>query len=383
MSRNFQQSIFIWYEIVISDQQAHGVFKPFKDMRSLDDEQAWGPTQWMYFMQGFDVTEAMRLAMIALFWQVAVHCKEKPAAQALPWLALWESLHHTRAEYSKRTGCEEYALITKFDFIPQHHLFEIQEWSNWLSALAKTNIEQGIGLDDLVPFMAYYPWTQAIAQSCPCACEFIDLALARTFSDVQPAIFYAQHQWVVWCFRHRHPNDTYDTTSLMHRLFSEHSLAQLAIFWHNGKKRKNVHTDGLLPDDIPKIWQRPLFAGCDITDSEMPEWQQAWIDVISTPKWARRLSFWVAMVRVRRNKSNPQWLLCVSREHSEEWNFFENMHSLMAQIPLYQEPVMTTQNMDTFRAECLDYEYKLARALWSMYNNEEAMDILPLPSLEN
>lgn len=380
MGRSFQQSVFAWYGVDIPDGQAHGVFKPLMSMRSLGDDEAWGPTQWMYFMQGQPVAEPMRLAMLALCWEVALHLKDRAPHDALAWLSLWENLHHTRAEYSKRTGCDEYALIAKFDFVPRHSESEIQQWSSWLTDMARAKTLDGSGFAELVPFMAYYPWLQAITTASPNACERIEDAIDATFCDSDPAVFYAQHQWVVWCFRHRHPNDTYDSKSLMHRLFSERSLHQLACFWHDGAKG---HPDGLLPSDIPKIWQRPLFAGSDITDAEMPEWQQAWVDVISTPQWARRLSFWVAMVRVRRQNRNPAWIERIVQEHPSEWKFFETMHSWISQMPPFLEPVMTTKNMETFIAESLNYEYTLARALWVMYNSEETIEVLPLPNLED
>lgn len=380
MGSSFQQSVRAWYEITISDQDAAGVFLPLASMRSLADEEAWGPTQWMYFMQGLAVTEGMRLAILELCHRVAHRFQPGPASRTLPWLLLWESLHHTRAEYSKRTGCDEYSLITKFDFVPRHTAADFQAWAPWFAEVARENVNACLTLDALVPFMAYAPWLAAIATSCERACTEIEEAIARTSGDAEPSVFYAQHQWVVWCLRHRHPNETYDTKSLMHRLFSERSLIQLACFWHDGEKG---HPDGLLPEDIPKIWQRPLFAGSDITDAETPEWQQAWVDVISTPNWARRLSFWVAMVRVRRQGTTPPWLAIVIRDHPAEWKFFETMHSWMSQMPPYIEPELTSQNMDTFRIDCLDYEYKLARALWVMYNSEETVEEIPLPSMDD
>lgn len=375
----FQQSVFSWYGISIPDEETRGLFKPLASMRSLGGEEPWGPTQWMYWMQSMPVSEDTRLAMLAFSWRVAFALKDLRPSQALPWLSLWESLHHTRAEYSKRSGIDEYTLVAKYDFVPSHLKDQIEIWGPWLAQLAVDKATSGASFVPLVPFMAYYPWLDAMATSCPQACKLIEDAIEETFEDSQPTIFYTQHQWVVWCLRNRHPNDTYDSRSLMHRLFSEHTFLQLACFWYAGEKK---HPRSLMPADIPKVWQRPLFAGSDITDMENPDWQQAWVEVISMPHWARRLSFWVAMVKVRRTKTTPAWLDRVLQEHPTEWRFFERMHSWMSQMPPYVEPTLNHANMTTFRADSLDYEYNLARALWVMYNNNESVETFPLPNLD-
>lgn len=380
MGRNFQQSVLSWYNIIISNEDAVGIYKPLQEMHSLENDTSWGPTEWMYLMQGYPVTEAMRLAMAALCWNIAMQLRDGPVEHTLAWLAWWESLHHTRAEYSKRTGSDEYALITKFDFVPHHDKNEIDIWSDWFTSVAAYKINAGMGLDDLVPFIAYQPWLQAVAYSTPAAPNFIDAAIARTFEVPQPSVFYAQHQWAVWCVRNRHPNETYDTSSLMHKLFREHSLLQLACFWYHDEQHNATN---FLPSDIPRIWQRPLFSGSDITDPEDSEWQHAWINVISTPRWACRLSFWVALIRAQRDKHEPPWLQCIVRDHPEEWKFFETMHSWMSQMPAYAEPTMTAKNMDTFLTDCIEYEYNFARALWTMYNSENTIDILLLPQFDD
>lgn len=39
--------------------------------------------------------------------------------------------------------------------------------------------------------------------------------------------------------------------------------------------------------------------------------------------------------------------------------------------------------MEHFHAVCLNYEYEFAQALWKMYNNDERIEVLPLPMLED
>ena len=331
-------------------------------------------------MQGVPVAENVRLAMQELSWRVSLALRDRQPQEALEWLAFWETLHHTRAQYSKRSGCDEYELFTRLDYVPQHTAQELDTWQEWFSQTAVQRVQAQQDFVQLVPFFGYYPWLNAIALSCPAACHFIENAIEATFTDYPLGTQYAQLQWIVWSIRNRHPNEAYDNHSLMHRLFDQHSLLQLACFWYNGQKN---HPACLLPNDIPKVWQRPLFAGSDITDAESPEWQQAWIDVIATPHWARRLSFWVALVRVRRTKSTPLWLEDVVREHPEEWHFFETMHSWMSQMPPYLEPILSKSNMEHFHAVCLNYEYEFAHALWKMYNNNERIEVLPLPMLED
>ena len=378
--RMFEQSVRDWYAIDISMEDCSGIFKPLQSMRSMNDEAPWSCTSWMHWMQGAPVAEDVRLAMQQLAWRVALALRENSPDEALEWLSFWETLHHTRAQYNKRSGCDEYELFTRFDYVPSHTPQEIALWEHWFEAVARTRAQGQKDFVALVPFMGYTAWLTAIATSCSAACARIDEAITSTFADYPPSIKYAQLQWAVWCIKNRHPNEAYDTSSLMHRLFDEHSLLQLACFWYDGQKS---HPVCLLPKDIPKVWQRPLFAGSDIADAETPEWQQAWIDVIATPNWARRLSFWVALVRVRRTKSTPLWLEDVARAHPKEWHFFETMHSWMSQMPPYLEPVLNEKNMERFHAACLQYEYEFAQALWKMYNNDEGIDVLPLPLLED
>lgn len=377
--RMFQQSVRDWYSIDTSDHDVNGIFKPLSAMRSMNDELAWSCASWMHWMQGVPVAENVRLAMQELSWRVSLALRDRQPQEALEWLAFWETLHHTRAQYSKRSGCDEYELFTRLDYVPQHTAQELDTWQEWFSQTALQRVQAQQDFVQLVPFFGYYPWLNAIALSCPAACHFIENAIEATFTDYPLGTQYAQLQWIVWSIRNRHPNEAYDNHSLMHRLFDQHSLLQLACFWYNGQTN---HPACLLPNDIPKVWQRPLFAGSDITDAESPEWQQAWIDVIATPHWARRLSFWVALVRVRRTKSTPLWLEDVVREHPEEWHFFETMHSWMSQMPPYLEPVLSKSNMEHFHAVCLNYEYEFAQALWKMYNNER-IEVLPLPLLED
>ena len=378
--RMFQQSVRDWYSIDTSDHDVNGIFKPLSAMRSMNDELAWSCASWMHWMQGVPVAENVRLAMQELSWRVSLALRDRQPQEALEWLAFWETLHHTRAQYSKRSGCDEYELFTRLDYVPQHTAQELDTWQEWFSQTALQRVQAQQDFVQLVPFFGYYPWLNAIALSCPAACHFIENAIEATFTDYPLGTQYAQLQWIVWSIRNRHPNEAYDNHSLMHRLFDQHSLLQLACFWYNGQTN---HPACLLPNDIPKVWQRPLFAGSDITDAESPEWQQAWIDVIATPHWARRLSFWVALVRVRRTKSTPLWLEDVVREHPEEWHFFETMHSWMSQMPPYLEPVLSKSNMEHFHAVCLNYEYEFAQALWKMYNNDERIEVLPLPMLED
>ena len=59
------------------------------------------------------------------------------------------------------------------------------------------------------------------------------------------------------------------------------------------------------------------------------------------------------------------------------------MHSWMSQMPPYLEPVLSKSNMEHFHAVCLNYEYEFAQALWKMYNNNERIEVLPLPLLED
>lgn len=377
--RMFQQSVRDWYSIDTSDHDVNGIFKPLSAMRSMNDELAWSCASWMHWMQGVPVAENVRLAMQELSWRVSLALRDRQPQEALEWLAFWETLHHTRAQYSKRSGCDEYELFTRLDYVPQHTAQELDTWQEWFSQTALQRVQAQQDFVQLVPFFGYYPWLNAIALSCPAACHFIENAIEATFTDYPLGTQYAQLQWIVWSIRNRHPNEAYDNHSLMHRLFDQHSLLQLACFWYNGQTN---HPACLLPNDIPKVWQRPLFAGSDITDAESPEWQQAWIDVIATPHWARRLSFWVTLVRVRRTKSTPLWLEDVVREHPEEWHFFETMHSWMSQMPPYLEPVLSKSNMEHFHAVCLNYEYEFAQALWKMYNNER-IEVLPLPLLED
>lgn len=377
--RMFQQSVRDWYSIDTSDHDVNGIFKPLSAMRSMNDELAWSCASWMHWMQGVPVAENVRLAMQELSWRVSLALRDRQPQEALEWLAFWETLHHTRAQYSKRSGCDEYELFTRLDYVPQHTAQELDTWQEWFSQTALQRVQAQQDFVQLVPFLGYYPWLNAIALSCPAACHFIENAIEATFTDYPLGTQYAQLQWIVWSIRNRHPNEAYDNHSLMHRLFDQHSLLQLACFWYNGQTN---HPACLLPNDIPKVWQRPLFAGSDITDAESPEWQQAWIDVIATPHWARRLSFWVTLVRVRRTKSTPLWLEDVVREHPEEWHFFETMHSWMSQMPPYLEPVLSKSNMEHFHAVCLNYEYEFAQALWKMYNNER-IEVLPLPLLED
>ena len=377
--RMFQQSVRDWYSIDTSDHDVNGIFKPLSAMRSMNDELAWSCASWMHWMQGVPVAENVRLAMQELSWRVSLALRDRQPQEALEWLAFWETLHHTRAQYSKRSGCDEYELFTRLDYVPQHTAQELDTWQEWFSQTALQRVQAQQDFVQLVPFFGYYPWLNAIALSCPAACHFIENAIEATFTDYPLGTQYAQLQWIVWSVRNRHPNEAYDNHSLMHRLFDQHSLLQLACFWYNGQTN---HPACLLPNDIPKVWQRPLFAGSDITDAESPEWQQAWIDVIATPHWARRLSFWVTLVRVRRTKSTPLWLEDVVREHPEEWHFFETMHSWMSQMPPYLEPVLSKSNMEHFHAVCLNYEYEFAQALWKMYNNER-IEVLPLPLLED
>lgn len=377
--RMFQQSVRDWYSIDTSDHDVNGIFKPLSAMRSMNDELAWSCASWMHWMQGVPVAENVRLAMQELSWRVSLALRDRQPQEALEWLAFWETLHHTRAQYSKRSGCDEYELFTRLDYVPQHTAQELDTWQEWFSQTAVQRVQAQQDFVQLVPFFGYYPWLNAIALSCPAACHFIENAIEATFTDYPLGTQYAQLQWIVWSIRNRHPNEAYDNHSLMHRLFDQHSLLQLACFWYNGQTN---HPACLLPNDIPKVWQRPLFAGSDITDAESPEWQQAWIDVIATPHWARRLSFWVTLVRVRRTKSTPLWLEDVVREHPEEWHFFETMHSWMSQMPPYLEPVLSKSNMEHFHAVCLNYEYEFAQALWKMYNNE-CIEVLPLPLLED
>lgn len=378
--RMFEQSVHDWYTIDVSIEDCSGIFKPLQSMRSMNDEAPWSCTSWMHWMQGAPVAESVRLAMQQLAWRVALVLREKNPDEALEWLGFWETLHHTRAQYNKRSGCDEYELFTRLDYVPTHTAQEIALWEDWFATLARKRAQAQQDFVALVPFLGYAPWLTTIALSCADACQYIEQAIESTFSDYPPGIKYAQLQWAVWCIKHRHPNEAYDNSSLMHRLFDEHSLLQLACFWYDGQKS---HPVCLLPQDIPKIWQRPLFAGSDITDAETPEWQQAWIDVIATPNWARRLSFWVALVRVRRTRSTPLWLEDVARAHPEEWHFFETMHSWMSQMPPYLEPVLSERNMEHFHATCLQYEYEFAQALWKMYNSDERIDVLPLPLLED
>ena len=375
----FQQSVRDWYSIDTSDHDVNGIFKPLSAMRSMNDELAWSCASWMHWMQGVPVAENVRLAMQELSWRVSLALRDRQPQEALEWLAFWETLHHTRAQYSKRSGCDEYELFTRLDYVPQHTAQELDTWQEWFSQTAVQRVQAQQDFVQLVPFFGYYPWLNAIALSCPAACHFIENAIEATFTDYPLGTQYAQLQWIVWSIRNRHPNEAYDNHSLMHRLFDQHSLLQLACFWYNGQTN---HPACLLPNDIPKVWQRPLFAGSDITDAESPEWQQAWIDVIATPHWARRLSFWVTLVRARRTKSTPLWLEDVVREHPEEWHFFETMHSWMSQMPPYLEPVLSKSNMEHFHAVCLNYEYEFAQALWKMYNNE-CIEVLPLPLLED
>lgn len=378
--RMFQQSVRDWYSIDTSDHDVNGIFKPLSAMRSMNDELAWSCASWMHWMQGVPVAENVRLAMQELSWRVSLALRDRQPQEALEWLAFWETLHHTRAQYSKRSGCDEYELFTRLDYVPQHTAQELDTWQEWFSQTALQRVQAQQDFVQLVPFFGYYPWLNAIALSCPAACHFIENAIEATFTDYPLGTQYAQLQWIVWSIRNRHPNEAYDNHSLMHRLFDQHSLLQLACFWYNGQTN---HPACLLPNDIPKVWQRPLFAGSDITDAESPEWQQAWIDVIATPHWARRLSFWVTLVRVRRTKSTPLWLEDVVREHPEEWHFFETMHSWMSQMPPYLEPILSKSNMEHFHAVCLNYEYEFAHALWKMYNNDERIEVLPLPMLED
>lgn len=378
--RMFQQSVRDWYSIDTSDHDVNGIFKPLSAMRSMNDELAWSCASWMHWMQGVPVAENVRLAMQELSWRVSLALRDRQPQEALEWLAFWETLHHTRAQYSKRSGCDEYELFTRLDYVPQHTAQELDTWQEWFSQTAVQRVQAQQDFVQLVPFFGYYPWLNAIALSCPAACHFIENAIEATFTDYPLGTQYAQLQWIVWSIRNRHPNEAYDNHSLMHRLFDQHSLLQLACFWYNGQTN---HPACLLPNDIPKVWQRPLFAGSDITDAESPEWQQAWIDVIATPHWARRLSFWVTLVRVRRTKSTPLWLEDVVREHPEEWHFFETMHSWMSQMPPYLEPILSKSNMEHFHAVCLNYEYEFAHALWKMYNNDERIEVLPLPMLED
>lgn len=378
--RMFKQSVQDWYAIDVPIEDCSGIFKPLQSMRSMNEEAPWSCTSWMHWMQSAPVAENVRMAMQQLAWRVALALRENCPDEALEWLAFWETLHHTRAQYNKRSGCDEYELFTRLDYVPKHTAQEIDLWKEWFTNIAHARVQCQQDFIALVPFLGYTPWLTAIATSCPGAYERIEQAIDSTFADYPPGIKYAQLQWAVWCIKHRHPNDAYDGSSLMHRLFDEHSLLQLACFWYDGQKS---HPVCLLPQDIPKVWQRPLFAGSDIADAETPEWQQAWIDVIATPNWARRLSFWVTLVRVRRTKSTPLWLEDVARAHPKEWHFFETMHSWMSQMPPYLEPVLNESNMERFHAVCLQYEYEFARALWKMYNNDEGIDVLPLPMLED
>ena len=166
----------------------------------------------------------------------------------------------------------------------------------------------------------------------------------------------------------------------MLRLFSTHSLSQLAFFWSGGKKE---HPDGLVPNDIPEQWRRPLFSGSDITDAEDPMWYRAWLSVIAIDNWPRCLSFWVTLVRIRYTDSKPPWLARLIQEHFAEWRFFETAYSWMSQMPMYLEPKLTDTNMDTFAADCLNHEYVLAQALWTIHNNNDTIDMLALPNLED
>lgn len=374
----FQQFVFSWYGIDIPDHEAANLFKPLSTIPALIDEEPWDFSQWVYFMQSQPATESMRLAVSELCWRIAVQWQNIDAEYVLPWLTLWENLSHTRAEYSKRSGCEEYALVTRFDFMPMHSPVEIDVWKKWLATLARNYVAHNKRFDAFVPFMAHYAWLDAIANTCPCAGECIEAALVFTFNDSQPSSFYAQQQWVVWCLRHREPSSTYAVTDVLHRLFSTHSLVQLALFWNSAPE----HIDGLLPRDIPHIWQRPVFSGSDITDAVDPHWYQAWVDVIDSKNWPQCLSFWVTLARIKRTNLNPPWLARVIQTHSVEWRFFETTHSWMSQMPQYVEPRLTSENMNTFTADCLHYEYVTAKALWTMYNSKETIDILPLPHMD-
>lgn len=376
----FEQLLAEWYHVELTDEECNGVLKPLLATRVSNNDTVWGPNEWMYQMQSFPVSEGMRLAMLALSWKIALAYKDKNNDRALEWLVFWESLHHVRAEYSKRSGSDEYLLLVRYAVVPTHTNEEFHQWSDWLVHVAQSNIREGRGLTPLVSLMAYYPWLDAMARACPEHFDAFESAIEGTFTAREPATFYSQIQWVVWSLRNRHPNEAYDSNSLLHRLFSEHSLAQLACFW---KTAQQPPSSELLPGHIPKIWQRPLFAGCDITDIEAPEWQHAWIEVISTKEWAKRLSFWVTMVRVRRTKCNPPWLARVLEDHPSECLFFETMYSWMSQMPPFIEPTLNAGNVNTFDGDSLKYEYDLARALWSLYNSDARLDVLPLPALDS
>lgn len=378
-------SVSSWYGIDLDENDSlHAL--PRLTMRSLSTEEAWGPSQWMHYMQGQPVSEMLRQSMLHLAWTIALHYQQEDAQQALEWLLWWETLHHARPEYSKCTGTDEYTFVTRLNYVPVHREEEYALWYNVLAIRTREKLACGESIADFVPFLAYLPWIDAITSSCEEAPNAIDHAIDQTFNDIHPAISYAQLQWVSWTMRNRHPTHAYDKSSLLHRLFNEHSLAQFSCYWHssNSISRSNgaSYPDILLPEDIPLPWRRPLFAASDITE-DLPDWLNTWIEAIGHEKWAKRLSFWVAMVRVKRTGRNPPWLAHIKENHSCEWHFFENTHNWMVQFPMYSEPVLTEHNKKHFHACTLDYEFSFARQLWCMFNHEEQIEILSLPLLDD
>ena len=184
--RMFQQSVRDWYSIDTSDHDVNGIFKPLSAMRSMNDELAWSCASWMHWMQGVPVAENVRLAMQELSWRVSLALRDRQPQEALEWLAFWETLHHTRAQYSKRSGCDEYELFTRLDYVPQHTAQELDAWQEWFSQTALQRVQAQQDFVQLVPFFGYYPWLNAIALSCPAACHFIENAIEATFTDYPP-----------------------------------------------------------------------------------------------------------------------------------------------------------------------------------------------------
>ena len=352
---DFSMALRTWYGVDINIENP--LWAPLTSVHYMEIEtHPWSASDWLHLLQDLPVSNEALHAVRHLCWLVACQYKHSPLQEPLPWLKTWESLHHTIAEYSKYSGKDEYVLRFQFNHTPQHTAEEMATWTNWMANYPKTKA------GELIDFLCYPLWLDAIAMNAPLAWPAIDAAfLAVQDNAFAPASDYAIAKWLKWSTLHR----TYQDTEHSYKLWTYVSYGQAELVFETHEISENTFMD------VPEDWRAALFVlGHLPENTPFSVWRP-------TSDWTNHKVIWAALAKAwLLNFERPiHWELDLATTNPTAYTFARSAWQCMLELNEFTRPM--AQPFSVERA----FEWAVGCNMQKMYQKERALSAMVLPDL--
>lgn len=355
----FEEALRTWYDVTVDSAEPY--WEPLVSYRYLENESLpWSASDWLHLLQDLPVSDAALKAVRRVFWLVACEKRRNDPLNVLLWLKLWEESHHSRVEYSKYSGKDEYMLCFQYSHIPEYSASEIMEWRDWLRAYPSERV------GDLLVFLSQATWVQDIAGHHLDAGSRLDAAFLDTSleSNTLPSLDYAIMVWMAWSIRHRSYVDNrcnYLLWDLVSPEQSEYVLSATA----------EHPSEGLTCMSVPPDWRVALAGGGHLPDTVSLDTWLAHID-----DWTDHPILWAALARVwLHDKEEPVLAMYFQTQNPTAWDFARTTWKYMQELnePRRPSPPQGFCDQRALRG----FEWDLGQTMKQLFESKQ----LPQPCL--